>query len=294
MRPTDDPRWDQDEVHDYLRGFRRILDSYPGDRMAVGEVWASGGQRLARYVRPDELNLAFSFQLVQVPWSAPEFRTAIDDALATMSAVGAPCSWVLSNHDIDRHVSRFGGGPVGLARGRAAALLQLSLPGAVYLYNGDELGLPNVEDLPDAVLQDPTWERSGHTERGRDGERVPMPWAGDQPPFGFTSAPQTWLPMPPEWRELTVARQWDDVDSTLSLYRRALDLRAKSQTLHTGGFDWVASPDGTLAFRRGDDITVAVNFGDRPTPLPPGEVILASGPLDGDLLPANTAVWLRA
>ena len=294
MRPSDDPRWDQDEVHEYLRAFRRVLDSYPGDRMAVGEVWASGGQRLARYVRPDELNLAFSFQLVQVDWSAKDFRAAIDDAMQTMPAVGAPCAWVLSNHDIDRHVTRFGGGQVGSARGRAAALLQLSLPGAVYLYNGDELGLPNVDDLPDSVLQDPAWERSGHTVRGRDGERVPMPWEGDTPPFGFSSSSTTWLPLPTSWRPLTVARQLDEVDSTLSLYRRALDYRAKSATLHGDEFSWIGSPDDTLAFRRGDDFVVAVNFGDVPAPMPPGQVVLASGPLDGDgVLPANTAVWMR-
>ena len=294
MRPSDDPRWDQDEVHEYLRAFRRVLDSYPGDRMAVGEVWASGGHRLARYVRPDELHLAFSFQLVQVNWSAKEFRAAIDDAMQTMPAVGAPCAWVLSNHDIDRHVSRFGGGAVGTARGRAAALLQLSLPGAVYLYNGDELGLPNVDDLPDSALRDPAWERSGHTVRGRDSERVPLPWEGDTPPFGFSSGPATWLPLPASWRPLTVARQLDEVDSTLSLYRRALDYRAKSATLHGDGFGWIGSPDDTLAFRRGDDFVVAVNFGTVPAPMPPGQVVLASGPLDDDgVLPANTAVWVR-
>jgi len=294
MRPSDDPRWDQDEVHEYLRAFRRVLDSYPGDRMAVGEVWASGGHRLARYVRPDELHLAFSFQLVQVDWSANEFRAAIDDAMQTMPAVGAPCAWVLSNHDIDRHVSRFGGGTVGTARGRAAALLQLALPGAVYLYNGDELGLPNVDDRPDSVLQDPAWDRTGHTVRGRDGERVPLPWDGDAPPFGFSSSAATWLPLPASWQPLTVARQLDEVDSTLSLYRRALDYRAKSSTLHGNDFSWIGSPDDTLAFRRGEDFVVVVNFGGGPAPKPPGQVVLASGPLDGDgTLPANTTVWMR-
>jgi alpha-glucosidase len=293
MRPIDDPRWDQDEVHDYLRAFRRVLDSYPGDRMAVGEVWASGGQRLARYVRADELNLAFSFQLVQATWSATTFQAAIDDAMQTMSAVGAPCAWVLSNHDIDRHVTRFGGGEMGVARGRAAALLQLSLPGAVYLYNGDELGLPNVDDLPESVLQDPTWERSGHTRRGRDGERVPLPWDGDTPPFGFSSSPDTWLPIPASWQPLTVGRQLDEADSTLSLYRRALDYRAKSTSLHGDEFDWIGSPDDTLAFRRGADLVVAVNFGTAPAPMPPGQIVLASGPLDGGTLPPDTAVWLR-
>jgi len=229
-----------------------------------------------------------------VDWSANEFRAAINDAMQTMRAVGAPCAWVLSNHDIERHFSRFGGGAVGTARGRAAALLQLSLPGAVYLYNGDELGLPNVDDLPDSALQDPAWERSGHTVRGRDGERVPLPWEGDSPPFGFSSSPATWLPIPESWLPLTVARQLDEVDSTLSLYRRALDYRAKSATLPADDFSWIGSPDDTLAFRRGDDFVVAVNFGSVPAPMPPGQVVLASGPLDDDgVLPANTAVWMR-
>ena len=173
--------------------FRRVLDSYPGDRMAVGEAWVPDDERLARYVRPDELNLAFNFRLVQAHWGADTFRDAIDSSLSAMARVGAPCTWVLSNHDVVRHVTRYGGGALGLARGRAAALVQLSLPGAAYVYNGDELGLPNV-DLPDSALQDPTWERSGHTERGRDGERVPLPWNGSAPPYGFTTGTSTWLP----------------------------------------------------------------------------------------------------
>jgi alpha-glucosidase len=172
-------------------------------------------------------------------------------------------------------------------------LLQLALPGAVYLYNGDELGLPNVDDLPDSVLQDPIWERSGHTERGRDRERVPLPWDGDAPPFAFSSSSDTWLPIPPSWQSLTIGHQLDDVDSTLSVYRRALDYRAKSTTLHGTEFSWVDSPGDTVVFQRGDGFVVAVNFGDAPAPLPRGQIVVASGPLADSLLPANTAVWLR-
>src|SRR6478736_9744372 len=157
--------------------------------------------------------------------------------MQTMPAVGAPCAWVLSNHDIDRHVSRFGGGTVGQARGRAAALLQLALPGAVYLYNGDELGLENV-DLPDEVLQDPTWERSGHTERGRDRCRVPLPWSGDAPPFGFSNNTDTWLPMPADWATLTVEKQRADPDSTLSFFQRVLELRRERAEFDGYGIDW--------------------------------------------------------
>ena len=186
MPSLDDIRWDRDGVHDYHRIFRRVLDSYPGDRMAVGEAWVPDSDRLARYVRSDELNLAFNFELVESAWGAKTFRDAIERSLRAMSGVGAPCTWVLDNHDVDRAATRFGGGEVGVARARAAALMQLSLPGAAYIYNGDELGLANV-DLPDGALQDPTWERTGHTERGRDGERVPLPWSGTTPPFGFSS-----------------------------------------------------------------------------------------------------------
>ena len=178
MPMRDDIRWDHDDVHEVHRLLRRTLDSYDGDRMAVGEVWVEDDERLARYVRPDELNLAFNFELVVAPWGAESFRKAIESSLTSMSEVGAPCTWVLGNHDVDRPATRYGGGAAGVARARAALLVQLSLPGAAYIYNGEELGLQNVE-LPDEALLDPTWERSGRTDRGRDGERVPLPWSGD-------------------------------------------------------------------------------------------------------------------
>jgi alpha-glucosidase len=291
-----DLRWDRDRVHDHLRMFRRVLDSYPGDRMAVGEAWVPDDERLARYVRPDELNLAFNFRLVQAHWGADTFRDAIDGSLSAMAHVGAPCTWVLSNHDVVRHVTRFGGGALGLARGRAAALVQLSLPGAAYVYNGDELGLPDV-DLPDSALQDPTWERSGHTERGRDGERVPLPWDSSAPPYGFTTAASTWLPMPDDWSALTVEAEAADPDSTLSLYQQALALRRKMPELRGDEFTWLGAPEGCLAYRRGQGFVVVLNAGDTPAPMPAGEVLLASGPLPSPAtmrtLPANTAVWLR-
>jgi alpha-glucosidase len=287
----DDLRWDRPLVHDYHRGFRRVLDSYPGERMAVGEVWVADDERLAKYVRPDELNLAFNFELVIAPWGASEFRKAIESSLQAMQHVGAPCTWVLGNHDVDRPVTRYGGGAVGEARARAAALLQLSLPGAAYVYNGDELGLDNV-DLPDDALRDPTWERSGHTLRGRDAERVPMPWAGEEPPFGFSTAQQTWLPMPPGWAGRGVREQASDPSSIWRLYQAALRLR-RALFAVTGELEWVDSPVGTIAFRR-NGVTVLVNAGAEPVPLPAGEVVLSSGPLgDGATLPVDTAVWLR-
>jgi alpha-glucosidase len=285
-----DPRWDQDGVHEYHRGFRRVLDSYPGDRMAVGEAWVADDERLAQYVRGDELNLTFNFKLVQARWGASSFRDAIDTSLSAMGEVGAAATWVLSNHDVVRHVTRYGDGAVGLARARAAALVQLSLPGAVYLYNGDELGLPNV-DLPDWALQDPTWERSEHEDRGRDGERVPLPWSGDKPPFGF-GTDSSWLPLPEEWASLTVEKQEADPTSTLTFYRHALATRRATAELHTESFAWLDAPPDCLAYRR-DTLTVFLNAGDVPVALPAGELVASSEPITDATVPANTAVWLR-
>ena len=286
MPDVQDLRWDQDGVHEIHRHFRRVLDSYPGDRMAVGEAWVADSRRLALYARPDELNLTFNFELVEAGWG--EFRPAIERSLASMRAVGAPCTWVLDNHDVDRAATRYGGGPRGLARARAAALVQLSLPGAVYVYNGDELGLENVE-LPDDVLQDPTWERSGHTERGRDGERVPLPWSGDEPPYGFSDTPRTWLPMPPGWGGLTARAQADDPSSTLNLYRETIRLRRQFDTTD---LSWLDAPDGCLAYRRGG-VQVWLNSGEQAVPLPAGTVVHCSAPV-GTTLPPDTAVWVRS
>jgi alpha-glucosidase len=290
--PGNDLRWDNDGVHEYLRGFRAVLDSYPGDRMAVGEIWVKDDERLARYVRPDELNLTFNFSLLETEWGADAFADTIRSCLREMADVGAPCTWVLSNHDVDRHVTRYGGGDRGRARARAATLVQLSLPGAVYLYNGEELGLANVE-LPDWALQDPTWERSGHADRGRDGERVPLPWGGDEPPFDFGTGPSSWLPMPPEWRSLTVAAESADPGSTLAFYQHALALRQQTAALHSATLQWLVMPPGSLAYSRGAGFTAVLNTGDSPVALPAGEVILTSGPLaEGGGLPTDTAAWI--
>ena len=169
-------------------------------------------------------------------------------------------------------------------------MIQLALPGAAYLYQGDELGLENV-DLPDEALQDPAWERSGHTNRGRDGERVPLPWSGSAPPFGFSSG-TPWLPMPAQWTAVTVEAQLADPGSTLSLYRRILANRRELPELTSGSFDWVGAPDGCLAFRRGESTVVVANFSSARAELPHGTVLLASGPLADGSLPPDTAVWL--
>jgi alpha-glucosidase len=289
-----DPRFNQPQVHHYLRGMRSVMDEYPGS-MVVGEAWVGGGPAAAQFVRPGELHLTFNFALEEAKWDAADFRTAITDALTAFDTVGAPCTWVLSNHDVVRHGTRYGGGKLGTARGRAAALVQLALPGACYIYQGDELGLPNV-DLPDEVRQDPAYFRTKDTdyaEKGRDGERVPMPWSGATPPFGFTTG-TPWLPMPTDWSKLTAEAQTGRPESTLSLYRRATRLRRQLPELLGTGFSWVDAPDGVLAFDRGEAVTVVANMTEEPSLLPEGEVLLASGPLaDPGVLPAHTAVWLR-
>ncbi|WP_040337012.1 glycoside hydrolase family 13 protein [Candidatus Blastococcus massiliensis] len=287
-----DHRFDDDGVHEVHRRIRRVLDEYPG-RMAVGEVWVSDDDRLARYLRADELQLAFNFKLLTADWDAEELRTAIEHSLATVEGTPAPACWVLSNHDRPRHVTRYGDGNLGIRRARAAALLQLALPGVVYVYNGDELGLPDV-DLPDEALQDPIWERSGRTERGRDACRIPLPWSGAEPPYGFSARPDTWLPMPEGWATLTAAAQAADDSSMLSLYRRALALRATSPAMRGDGMEWLPAPEGCLAFRRPGGLVCLVNLSPAAVPLPEGEVLLASAVVSAGTLPVDAAVWLRA
>ncbi|CAJ1501205.1 alpha-amylase family glycosyl hydrolase [[Mycobacterium] holstebronense] len=285
----DDPRFNRPGVHPIHRAIRRVMDDYP-DAVSVGEVWVHDNDQFAEYLRPDELHLAFNFRLLQADFDAQEIRGAIDNSLAAVGLVGASATWALENHDVERAVTRYGGGAVGLDRARAMALVLLALPGAVFVYNGQELGLPNVE-LPDSALQDPVWERSGHTERGRDGCRVPLPWSGDAPAFGFSDNPDTWLPMPPAWAQLTVDRQRSDHSSTLSLYRQALEIRRSSTELTGSQVDWLDALPGMLIFRRGG-LVCALNAGDLPVDLPEGQLILASAPATGGVLPPNTAAWL--
>jgi alpha-glucosidase len=209
-----------------------------------------------------------------------------------VAPVGASPTWTLSNHDIAREVTRYGDGLDGVARARAMFMVELALPGAVFIYNGSELGLPNVDDLPEEVLRDPVWERSGHTERGRDGCRVPLPWEGATPPFGFTAAATSWLPMPPEWAGLTVESQLEELGSTLSLYRMAIELRGVRPEFAGPRIEWYGSPAGCLAFRRPGGLVCVLNTSAIPISLPPGEVLLASARPENGQLPANAAAWL--
>ncbi|MGZ4604084.1 MAG: glycoside hydrolase family 13 protein [Kineosporiaceae bacterium] len=286
-----DHRFDQEGVHEVHRRIRRVLDEYPGT-MAVGEIWVHDDERLSRYVRDGELHLAFNFQLLTADWTAESLRAAVDSSLATVAGTPAPACWVLSNHDRSRHVTRYGGGELGTRRARAAALLQLALPGTVFLYNGDELGLPDAE-VPDEALQDPIWERSGHTKRGRDRCRIPMPWSGSEPPYGFSTTAATWLPMPAGWGPLSVAAQRGDAGSMLSLYRTALGMRSTARWFGGESMEWLPAPDGCLAFRRPGGLVCLVNLSPVAVPLPEGGVALASADLPGRVLPPDTAVWLH-
>jgi len=313
--PGEHPHWDREEVHAVYREWRAVADSYREPRVFVAEAWVDGPERLARYVRPDELHSAFGFDFLVSPWRALALRRAVESTLLEHAAVGAPSTWVLSNHDTVRPVSRYAreqtdkpafnlhhlaGRPADLARGRsrarAAALLMLALPGSAYLYQGDELGLPEVEDLPEDVLQDPEWTRSGHARRGRDGCRVPLPWTSGGPPYGFSppGAAPPWLPQPPVWGELAVARQDGDPASTLELNRAALRLRRSHPALGDGTLRWLDAPDGVLAFARDPGFGCLVNVSDRSVPLPAGSrLLLASCPPDaGGRLPPDATAWL--
>ncbi|MFE1895966.1 alpha-amylase family glycosyl hydrolase [Streptomyces yangpuensis] len=411
------PFFDQDGVHTIHRAWRRLLDSYEGPRIGVAEAWAPTSERLALYVRPDELHQAFNFRFLNCPWDPAAMRTVIDESLAATTAVGAPTTWVLSNHDVVRHVTRYGGGPQGLARARAAALLMLALPGSAYLYQGEELGLPEVTDLPDTARQDPAFRRGRHQiptprpepdpqagpeagpeagtwagpeagggsgtgpeagggagpeaalhtapqahtatrpeagtgtgtgpeaaaasrpqaalhgtaepnptrpEAGngdgdtpdlptapeadgqdglRDGCRVPLPWAGAEPPYGFGPA-GSWLPQPDAWAGLSVAAQTGDPHSTLELYRAALELRRALPGLGAPeaggpadpcGMRWQSAPDGVLLFTR-PGFACTLNTRPDPVELPaPGRPVLSSAPVETDgrtvRLPADSCTW---
>lgn len=310
----DHPYWNRSAVHDIYRGWREVADSYDPPRAFVAEAWVRDPERLALYVRPDELHTTFNFPFLQAPWRAADMHAAIDSTMAALAAVGAPATWVLSNHDVARQVSRYArvqgevpgfnlddlaGLPadleVGHRRARAAAMLMLALPGGAYLYQGEELGLPEVEDLPDEVLADPTWTRSHNTRRGRDGCRVPIPWSGKTAPFGFSSmgAEAAWLPQPATFGQHAVAVLDQQPDSILNLYRRALRIRRQHPALGDGELEWLDSPRDTLMFIRRPDFRCVVNFGADPIRLPlDGTIILASTDVPDETLPPDTCAWL--
>lgn len=295
-------------VHSIYRTLRTVLDEYPGERMAVVETGAPDDV-VALFIRPDEMHLAFAFRFGRAGFDGVALRQAIAESLSANAAVGAPTTWVTDNHDTPRSVSRLApvaqtpAGPrldlcLGTRRARALALLQLALPGAAYLYSGQELGLPNA-DLPDEALRDPIWERSEGRLRGRDGCRIPMPWSTAAPSLGFSTSPETWLPIPPEWADLSVQTQLSQSASMLNLYGRALALRAGSSALGRGELVWPAgAPEASelLSFDlRGSDETVRVvlNLGAAECELPSGQILLSSAPLRRGRLPEAAAAWIR-
>jgi len=309
------PMWDQDGVHDVYRVWRRVLDEYDGDRMLVAEAWVEPAERLARYVRPDEMHQAFNFAFLTSGWRTADLRRSITDSLAASAAVGTPPTWVLSNHDVVRHTTRLTLPPdaprpngirasdpqpdeqLGLRRGRAATLVMLALPGSAYLYQGEELGLPEHTALPDQVRQDPTWFRHDGRVAGRDGCRVPLPWQASAPGFGFGPSGRTWLPQPPSFAAYAADVQETDPSSTLSLYRSALRTR-RQRGLGSGALTWGPDDADVLAFEvegTAGRVEVVANLGTAPVGLPDGaRVLLASGALTADgRLPADVAAWIE-
>ncbi|MFF3838716.1 glycoside hydrolase family 13 protein [Streptomyces sp. NPDC001930] len=295
--------WNQPEVHDVWRRWRAVCEEYTAcdgiERLLVGEVSVPSAREHALYVRPDELHQAFFFDLLSAPWDAAAFRAVIDEALRDIAGTGSTVTWVLNNHDQVRTVTRYAGGPgaehVGAARARAAALLMLALPGAAYVYQGEELGLPEVLDLPDDVLTDPIFRRTGSRARIRDGCRVPLPWSGQASPFGFSDGAagvRTWLPQPEWFAEYATDRALADTRSFWHLYREGLQLRRELPQLGEGTLRWLEAPPQVLAMARGDGLVCAVNFGSETVPAPvPGAPLLSSGPCPAGELPGATAAW---
>jgi alpha-glucosidase len=303
------PWEDQPGLHDIYQSWRKVIDSYPGARVLVGEIWLKPLARLRPYLLGDQLHTAFNFDFLGTPWDAADLRAVIDTTLVT---IGAAAPWVLSNHDVTRHLTRYGRantgnvwqpdpGPADLAlgtrRARAAIMLTLALPGSAYLYQGEELGLWEVEDIPLDMIADPIYERTGHAVRGRDGCRVPLPWQAGAPGFGFgpPGGAPPWLPQPAGWRALAADVEPADASSMLTLYRTALRIRRSSGYFATDEFAWLDASADVLAFGRSRGFRCMVNLSAEAVPLPSGaELLLASGPLDGGLLPPDTAAWLRA
>ena len=318
--------WDRPAMAAHQRHWRQVADEYTdsdlGPRVVVSEAYLPGERRI-HYVAPGRLHSSFNFEFLESAWTPASLRLVIDQSIEEHEGVGAPTTWVMNNHDNYRSVTRLGKDPSGLdfadadkdelhwadamvaaptdielgrRRARAAALLMLALPGGAYIYQGEELGLEEVEDLPEDTLQDPTWKRSGHTIRGRDGCRVPIPWSGTEQPFGFSTDAEPWLPMPAHWDDFTVEAQTGTEGSMLELYKALLAERRANPALGEGALTWDDTATEVLSFTRQPGFRCVVNLGSEPTPVK-GEVIIASVLLvEGDAgpaVPSDGAVWLR-
>jgi alpha-glucosidase len=311
------PYFDRDEVHDIYRQWRKIADDYQPGRVFVAEAMVPKPARLAHYVRPDELHTTFNFDYLVAAWRADALRAVISDTIECHEAVGAPPTWVLSNHDMVRHLSRFARAnqrdrptawledfrdedpdlELGARRARASIMLSWALPGSCYIYQGEELGLPEVENLAPEVRQDPVFFRTNGELPGRDGARVPLPWREHDHSFGFSppSADQKpWLPQPANFAQYAADRQFGDPTSMLNWYRTLLRLRAAHPALGDGDFKWLPSEPDVLAFERSPGFRCLVNFGASPLDLPPHQKLLSSSiPLDKNRLPPDGAAWLE-
>jgi len=304
----DDVLFDRDEVHEIYRDWRSVFNEYDPPRVAVAEAYVRAERRML-YARAEGLGQAFNFDLLVSHWDHGTYRSVITDNIRLAQSVGATSTWVLSNHDKVRHASRLmmpagddgtawvdsdGTDPVidrdaGLRRARAATLLMLSLPGSSYLYQGEELGLHEVADLPHDALQDPIWLRTNHTRKGRDGCRVPLPWTTDAPSFGFGSAPAH-LPQPDWFADSAVSVQDGAAGSTLELYRLALAERRR--LLVDEHLTWIDDAPTVLHLARSGGWHSITNFGDQPVEVPAGEVRVVSAPLVDGRLASDATAWI--
>ncbi|MEY3346891.1 MAG: hypothetical protein RIR40_616 [Actinomycetota bacterium] len=311
------PYWDQEEVHDIHRSWRKITDTYRHQPMLVSEAWAPNDERIAMYVRPDELHQSFNFSFLTAKWEAKSLKAIIDKSMAEVVKVGAPPSWVWENHDVVRKTDRLDlglqnkgkgeekyGDPIklnkerALKRARAATLLELALPGGAYIYQGEELGLFEVRDIPEDRLEDPIWKMSEKTDRGRDGCRVPIPWTKNSSgAHGFSSnknltIEQSWLPQPINWGDSAVDTQQGITGSFLEMVKAALAIRRDEVGLGDGELAWLNLGEEILAFKRSGNFACIINFG-KQFELPDGKVLISSSPIAGNQLPSDTAVWMR-
>ena len=291
----DVPFFDREGVHDIYRQWRKVLNEYPGDRMTVAEAFVYPSSRAARYVREDELHQVFNFNFMMIGWDAPAMKASIEQTLSELVDVKAPATWVLNNHDTPRVVTRIGSPVVA----RALAMLTHSLPGGIYIYQGEELGLPSA-DLPDEARQDPAFIRSGGTDKGRDECRVPIPWSSTLPNYGYgTGIP--WLPQPKDWAQYAMDIEFKDPMSSWTLYKKSLALRHSHPALGGEGvITWLDAPSGLLHFTREPGLEVVVNTNQCTTRLPVKGTSVLLESMNGNFLQdgqltiaANTTVWLQ-
>ncbi|WP_417509792.1 glycoside hydrolase family 13 protein [Microbacterium sp.] len=305
----DVPYWGQEGVHDIYRDWHKVLAEYDGDRALCGEAWLPTLKKTALWVRPDEMHQTFNFPYMMTEWDAEKVRGVIRDSLEEFGKVGAPSTWVLSNHDVIRHASRLaltadspqgdGIGPksagkpdeaTGLARARAATTIMLALPGSSYLYQGEELGLPEAMEIPDEFRQDPTWFRTNGERYGRDGCRVPIPWEADAAAYGFNTTGDSWLPQPEEWSRFARDVEEADPASTLHMYKTLLGMRREFE-LGNGSLVWEDLGESAIAFRRGD-VYVVANLGAEPLELGDDVTFITqSQRFDGTAVPTDHAAW---